>query len=58
LTFVVVFGFARDAGLALAVTATEAVAKIALYYLHERVWSRYQYGMRGGEEKAPEDLGL
>jgi uncharacterized membrane protein len=58
LTFVVVFGFTRDVGLALAITATEALGKTALYYAHEQLWSRYKYGMRGGEEKAPEDLGL
>jgi sulfate adenylyltransferase large subunit len=58
LTFIVVFAFTRDVGLALAITATEALAKIALYYAHEQLWSRYKYGMRGGEEKAPEDLGL
>ncbi len=54
LTFIVVFGFTRDVSLSLAVTATEAAAKIALYYLHERVWSRYHYGMSGDEEKAEE----
>ena len=58
LTFIVVFAFTRDVGLALAITATEALAKIALYYAHEQLWSRSKYGMRGGEEKAPEDLGL
>lgn len=58
LTFIVVFGFTRDVGLALAITATEALGKFALYYAHEQLWSRNNYGMRGGEVKTPEDLGL
>ncbi len=61
LTFLVVFGFTRDLSLSLAVTATEALIKIAAYYLHEQAWSRSRYGMDGaGEEASPplDDVGL
>jgi sulfate adenylyltransferase subunit 1 (EFTu-like GTPase family)/uncharacterized membrane protein len=60
LTFLVVFGFTRDLGLSLAITATEALVKIAVYYLHEEVWSRYRYGIDGADEEQspPDDMGL
>jgi sulfate adenylyltransferase large subunit len=59
LTFAVVLLFTRDAGLSLAVTATEAVAKIALYYAHERLWSRLKFGRGdGGEKPSSYDAGL
>ncbi len=40
LTFAIVLAFTRDLGLSLAITATEALAKVGLYYLHERAWTR------------------
>ena len=55
LTFIVVFGFSRDTSLALAVTATEMLAKIALYDLHEQIWARHGFGMSGGASPTPED---
>ncbi len=50
LTFAIVYAFTRDAALSLNVAAIEAVGKIALYYLHERVWlqSRFRPAAEGG----------
>ena len=61
LTFAVVFGFTENLGLSAAITATEALIKIAAYYLHERVWSRSKYGINGADEepsRPPDDVGL
>ena len=58
LTFAIVFGFTRDLALSLAITVTEAVAKIGLYYLHERAWARRNVGPAGEISAPPHDVGL
>jgi sulfate adenylyltransferase large subunit len=59
LTFGVVLAFSKDASLALAVTATEMLIKIALYYLHERFWARRPFEAQSVDEKQlPDGEGL
>lgn len=43
-TMAVVFGFTRRVTLAIEIGAVEVVAKIAFYYLHERVWNAVRWG--------------
>ncbi|MFY9656917.1 MAG: sulfate adenylyltransferase subunit CysN [Methylocystis sp.] len=58
LTFAIVFGFTRDLALSLAITVTEAAAKIGLYYLHERAWARHKVATAEGGVAPPHDVGL
>jgi uncharacterized membrane protein len=57
LTFAIVFGFTRDLSLSLAITVTEAAAKVGLYYLHERAWTRRNVAAAEGAAPA-DDVGL
>jgi uncharacterized membrane protein len=46
-----------DAAIGASVGVLDSVAKIGLYYLHERVWYRVRWGVRtpaGHEEGAPD----
>jgi len=43
-TIGVVFLFTREVGLAMGVGAVEVVAKILLYYGHERLWGHINWG--------------
>jgi sulfate adenylyltransferase large subunit len=52
-TFGAAFLFTQDAGISAAITGTEIVCKIALYYFHERLWTRFRIGM-----KPTDDMGL
>ena len=45
-TTLLVWLFTGEVGLALTVGAFEAVAKMALYFLHERAWNRLRFGRR------------
>jgi sulfate adenylyltransferase large subunit len=49
-TFAAAFVFTQDAGVSAAITGAEIVSKIALYYLHERLWSRFRVGMKPTDE--------
>jgi sulfate adenylyltransferase large subunit len=40
-TFGVAFAFTQDSKIAAAITGAEIVSKIALYYVHEQLWSRF-----------------
>lgn len=40
-TFALAWLFTEDIEIAAAIGATEAIAKMVLYYAHERVWYRY-----------------
>jgi len=44
-TFTLVFIFTRDLSIALTVGIIEAVAKMIIYYLHERVWDLTDWGI-------------
>jgi uncharacterized membrane protein len=43
-TALIVFGFNGDAKIAAGVGALDVIAKLALYYLHERVWNHIPFG--------------
>ena len=45
-TTLLVWLFTGEVGLALTIGAFEAVAKMALYFLHERAWNRLTFGRR------------
>ena len=45
-TAVIVYVFTRRVVLSIAVGGAEFVAKLGLYWFHERVWDRLQYGKR------------
>jgi uncharacterized membrane protein len=43
-TALIVFGFSGNATVSLGVGLADMVTKIALYYLHERLWNHISYG--------------
>ncbi|MEK6963208.1 MAG: DUF2061 domain-containing protein [Nanoarchaeota archaeon] len=43
-TFVVVFSFTGNLGLAGAVGGIDAISKFTLYYFHERAWNKSSWG--------------
>ena len=45
-TILIVFFFTGEIVLALSVGAVEVIAKIILYYLHERGWNRLSWGQK------------
>ncbi|MFH1567542.1 MAG: DUF2061 domain-containing protein [Gemmatimonadota bacterium] len=60
-TVAVVFAATGRAMLSLGVGLGELVAKLSLYYVHERLWSRVRWGVtwrdRGGEPEEPAGRG-
>ncbi|MGJ0506396.1 MAG: sulfate adenylyltransferase subunit CysN [Methylocystis sp.] len=57
-TFLVVHAFVRDAGMAAEITGVEMGVIFALYYLHERFWTRYSYGLESHRQESGNDPGL
>jgi sulfate adenylyltransferase large subunit len=57
-TFLVVLAFVRDPALAAEITSVETGVIFALYYFHERFWSRYAYGLESHEERLGNDPGI
>ena len=49
-TALIVFVFSGNATVSLGVGAVDMIAKIALYYLHERLWNHISFG----RQKPPE----
>jgi adenylylsulfate kinase len=49
-TALIVFVFSGNPAVSLGVGAADMVAKIALYYLHERLWNHISFG----RQKPPE----
>jgi uncharacterized membrane protein len=47
-TAFIAFGATGDVGIGASVGALDSVLKIGLYYLHERLWYRVKWGIRGG----------
>jgi uncharacterized membrane protein len=43
-TFLLSFLITRQLKFALAISATELVTKIVLYYFHERIWEKVRWG--------------
>ncbi|MGE0196236.1 MAG: sulfate adenylyltransferase subunit CysN, partial [Methylocystis sp.] len=50
-TLLIVGAFVRDFALALEITGAEMLAIFALYYIHERFWTRYSYGLEARKEQ-------
>jgi uncharacterized membrane protein len=49
-TILVAFFITGDYSKALSIGATEVITKVLLFYLHERIWQRVQFGrLRRGE---------
>jgi bifunctional enzyme CysN/CysC len=46
-TFLLSWLFTRSAGVAAAISATEVLTKLVLYYGHERIWARSAFGLPG-----------
>ena len=44
-TMLIVYLYTREMVLSIGVGAVEVVAKMALYYAHERLWSKSRWGM-------------
>jgi bifunctional enzyme CysN/CysC/sulfate adenylyltransferase subunit 1 len=58
-TFLIVLAFVENLQLALEITGVEMVAIFALYYFHEQLWTRFNFGFVKNETPPPgEDLGL
>ena len=45
----IVYGFTWDMRMAAGVSALDLVAKIGLYFLHERLWNQIPFGRRSQE---------
>lgn len=54
-TFILSFLITRQLKFALAISATELVTKIVLYYGHERLWDKIKWGRT---QIAPKDTDL
>ena len=52
-TGLIVFVFSGNAKVSLGVGALDVVMKLALYYIHERVWNHISFG-REKQPQAPE----
>ncbi|MGD9659622.1 MAG: DUF2061 domain-containing protein, partial [Methylocystis sp.] len=56
--FLIVYAFVQSMELAAKITGVELLAIFALYYLHERFWSRLNFGLASEEARGGDDLGL
>ena len=56
-TFILSFLFTKSVKLASSIAFTEVVTKIALFYLHERVWNRISWGRAKPVPGGPEPAG-
>ena len=46
-TFILSFIFTGSAKVSAAISGTELMTKLLLYYGHERIWARTKFGLRG-----------
>jgi sulfate adenylyltransferase large subunit len=56
--FAILYLFLQDAGRAAEITGAELLVIFALYYAHERFWSRSAYGLENRETTQIDDPGL
>ena len=56
-TFLIVYAFVQSAALAAEITGVEMIAIFALYYFHERFWSRLNFGLGTEEAQGNDDPG-
>jgi bifunctional enzyme CysN/CysC/sulfate adenylyltransferase subunit 1 len=54
-TVLIVYAFVQSAALAAEITGVEMIAIFALYYFHERFWSRLNFGLATGEAQGSDD---
>ncbi|MGB5084474.1 MAG: DUF2061 domain-containing protein, partial [Methylocystis silviterrae] len=54
-TFLIVYAFVQSAALAAEITGVEMIAIFALYYFHERFWSRLNFGLATDEAQGSDD---
>ena len=45
-TFILAYLFTGQAKMAMAISGTEVITKIALYFVHERIWQRLSFGRK------------
>ena len=55
-TMVIVFAFTGRLDLAVAVGGIEIVAKLLIFYGHERLWQKVRWGLEGGRGPAERPL--
>ncbi len=55
-TFLLSWLFTRSAGVAAAISATEVLTKLVLYYGHERIWARSSFGLPGKTASRAENM--
>lgn len=53
-TFLISWLITGEALLASGIAGTEVMTKVALFYFHERAWSRVSWGRKADEPAAPE----
>ncbi|MBM3576172.1 MAG: sulfate adenylyltransferase subunit CysN [Alphaproteobacteria bacterium] len=56
--FLITYAFVQNAELAAEITGVELLAMFALYYFHERFWTRLNFGLTAGETQSGDDPGL
>jgi sulfate adenylyltransferase large subunit len=54
-TFLLSWLFTQSAKVAAAISLSEVVTKLALYYVHERAWARSTFGLRAASERNAAD---
>lgn len=54
-TVAVAYAMTGNAEISAAIGVADTVAKIGLYYLHERMWYRVKWGIRKGEDAPNRD---
>jgi uncharacterized membrane protein len=52
-TFLLSLLFTSDVKAAGAIAGSEVLTKMVLYYLHERAWSNFSWGMKARNAEAP-----
>ncbi len=57
-TFLVVYAFLEDSGRAVEITGVQAGVMFALYYLHERIWTRFAFGLESDKPPPANDPGI
>jgi sulfate adenylyltransferase large subunit len=57
-TFLIAYAFVQSAALAAEITGVEMIAIFALYYFHERFWSRLNFGLATEEARSGDDQSL
>ncbi len=54
-TILIVWSFTGDVSLSLSAGLVEVIIKMILYYIHERVWYKYDFGVLNKENRTYKD---